>query len=124
MEEELEKQTHAMEQERKVLFAKLAKEEQRWVRLYPLNNIIVKLNNISCLLSRVKELEAEINALRGENEALKKQQPLGGSGSSVAAAKARQFSGELARRGTSTTWKLAVVIIYGCPLYNFSIYKL
>nr|XP_016925112.1 CTTNBP2 N-terminal-like protein isoform X1 [Drosophila suzukii] len=69
MEEELEKQTHAMEQERKVLFAKLAKEEQR-----------------------VKELEAELNALRGENEALKKQQPLGGSGSSVAAAKARQFS--------------------------------
>jgi len=31
MEEELEKQTHAMEQERKVLFAKLAKEELRFV---------------------------------------------------------------------------------------------
>ncbi|KAH8348510.1 hypothetical protein KR084_008165 [Drosophila pseudotakahashii] len=69
MEEELEKQTHAMEQERKALFAKLAKEELR-----------------------VKDLEQELNALRGEHEALKKQQPLGGSGSSVAAAKARQFS--------------------------------
>ncbi|XP_017078924.1 CTTNBP2 N-terminal-like protein [Drosophila eugracilis] len=69
MEEELEKQTHAMEQERKVLFAKLAKEELR-----------------------VKELEQELNALRGEHEALKKQQPLGGSGSSVTATKARQFS--------------------------------
>ncbi|EDW48413.1 uncharacterized protein CG10915 isoform X1 [Drosophila sechellia] len=69
MEEELEKQTHAMEQERKVLFAKLAKEELR-----------------------VKELEQELNALRSEHEALKKQQQLGGSGSSVAAAKARQFS--------------------------------
>ncbi|XP_017010274.2 CTTNBP2 N-terminal-like protein isoform X2 [Drosophila takahashii] len=72
MEEELEKQTHAMEQERKALFAKLAKEELR-----------------------VKELEQELNALRGEHEALKKQQPLGGSGSSVAAAKARQFSAEI-----------------------------
>ncbi|XP_039484240.1 CTTNBP2 N-terminal-like protein isoform X2 [Drosophila santomea] len=72
MEEELEKQTHAMEQERKVLFAKLAKEELR-----------------------VKELEQELNALRSEHEALKKQQQLGGSGSSVAAAKARQFSAEI-----------------------------
>ncbi|XP_052838399.1 CTTNBP2 N-terminal-like protein [Drosophila gunungcola] len=70
MEEELEKQTQAMELERKALFAKLAKEELR-----------------------VKELEQELNALRSEHEALKKQQPLGGSGSSsVAAAKARQFS--------------------------------
>ncbi|XP_016985983.1 CTTNBP2 N-terminal-like protein isoform X2 [Drosophila rhopaloa] len=72
MEEELEKQTQAMELERKTLFAKLAKEELR-----------------------VKELEQELNALRSEHEALKKQQPLGGSGSSVAAAKARQFSAEI-----------------------------
>ncbi|KAH8291487.1 hypothetical protein KR054_012189, partial [Drosophila jambulina] len=71
MEEELEKQTQSMELERKALLAKLAKEEMR-----------------------VKELEQELNVLRGEHEALKKQQPLGGSGSSVAAAaaKARQFS--------------------------------
>ncbi|XP_017049699.1 CTTNBP2 N-terminal-like protein isoform X2 [Drosophila ficusphila] len=72
MEEELEKQTHAMELERKTLFAKLAKEELR-----------------------VKELEQELSVLRGEHEALKKQQPLGGSGSSVATAKARQFSAEI-----------------------------
>ncbi|KAH8252806.1 hypothetical protein KR032_001915, partial [Drosophila birchii] len=71
MEEELEKQTQSMELERKALLAKLAKEEMR-----------------------VKELEQELNVLRGEHEALKKQQPLGASGSSVAAAaaKARQFS--------------------------------
>ncbi|KAH8362372.1 hypothetical protein KR200_012136, partial [Drosophila serrata] len=71
MEEELEKQTQSMELERKTLLAKLAKEEMR-----------------------VKELEQELNVLRGEHEALKKQQPLGGSGSSVATAtaKARQFS--------------------------------
>ncbi|KAH8280601.1 hypothetical protein KR018_012059 [Drosophila ironensis] len=69
MEEELEKQTQAMELERKALLGKLAKEEQR-----------------------VKELEQELNNLRGEHEALKKQHPLGGSGASVAAAKARQFS--------------------------------
>ncbi|XP_070139707.1 CTTNBP2 N-terminal-like protein isoform X2 [Drosophila kikkawai] len=74
MEEELEKQTQSMELERKTLLAKLAKEEMR-----------------------VKELEQELSVLRGEHEALKKQQPLGGSGSSVAAAaaKARQFSAEI-----------------------------
>lgn len=70
-----------------------------------------KLYHLLRLFFRVKELEQELNALRSEHEALKKQQQLGGSGSSVAAAKARQFSGELARRGNST-WKLAVVIIH------------
>ncbi|KAH8279440.1 hypothetical protein KR026_009892 [Drosophila bipectinata] len=69
MEEELEKQTQSMELERKTLLAKLAKEELR-----------------------VKELEQELNNLRGEHEALKKQHQLGASSSSVAAAKARQFS--------------------------------
>ncbi|KAH8401110.1 hypothetical protein KR009_003118 [Drosophila setifemur] len=69
MEEELEKQTQSMELERKALLAKLAKEELR-----------------------VKDLEQELNNLRGEHEALKKQHQLGGTGSSVAAAKARQFS--------------------------------
>ncbi|KAH8336744.1 hypothetical protein KR059_002129, partial [Drosophila kikkawai] len=89
MEEELEKQTQSMELERKTLLAKLAKEEMRLVVSKNSQKLFYNL-----VLCSVKELEQELSVLRGEHEALKKQQPLGGSGSSVAAAaaKARQFS--------------------------------
>lgn len=99
MEEEMEKQSAAFDNERKTLKLTAAKEETRY---------FVSLANSNCIIifknCRVKELEQEVALLRAENEALKKQQQIlqqsvaaGVSGTLVGGAKARTLSGERAR---------------------------
>lgn len=99
MEEELEKQAAAFEQERKILKAGLAKEELRY-QIAISQEYYLKIFKIPQKCFRVKELEQELIALRAENEALKKHQQqlqqnaaLVASGSSAAKSRAA-FSGK------------------------------